>query len=111
MQCRRDERSSTTPEGARVPNKMPIISVEHVSKEYQLGQVSNLRQSATRLLSRVRGRPVTAKAPFKALDDVSFSIEPGEVLGILGTNGAGKSTLLKLLARITVPDGGRVSVR
>jgi len=90
---------------------MPIISVEHVSKEYQLGELSNLRQSATRLLSRMRGRAAPVKAPFKALDDISFSIEPGEVLGIVGTNGAGKSTLLKLLARITVPDAGRVSVR
>jgi lipopolysaccharide transport system ATP-binding protein len=48
--------------------------------------------------------------PFKALDDVTFSVEEGDVLGIIGPNGAGKSTMLKLLARITVPTSGRVRV-
>ncbi len=45
------------------------------------------------------------------MSDVSFSVEPGEVVGVIGRNGAGKSTLLKILSRITEPTSGRVSLR
>src|SRR5262249_26198062 len=47
---------------------------------------------------------------FWALQDVTFDVSPGEVLGIVGRNGAGKSTLLKVLSRITVPTKGRVEL-
>ena len=89
---------------------MPAISVEGVTKEFQLGQIHDLRDALGRALARLRGHTPERKVPFKAIDDVNFQVEQGEVLGIIGTNGAGKSTLLKLLARITVPTTGRVRV-
>jgi ABC-type polysaccharide/polyol phosphate transport system ATPase subunit len=88
-----------------------IIEVEHVTKEFRLGRQRSLKQSLGDLAARLRGKPVVTRAPFKALDDVSFTVEPGEVLGIIGHNGAGKSTLLKLLAGISKPTRGRVAVR
>ena len=89
----------------------PIIDVDHVTKEFVLGEPPSLRKTAANLLRRVTGRPVDVPAPFKALDDVSFQVAPGEVLGIIGHNGAGKSTLLKILARISEPTKGAVRVR
>jgi lipopolysaccharide transport system ATP-binding protein len=90
---------------------MAIIEVNHVTKEFRLGQLHSLKQSALDAMARLRGHPVPARAPFKALDDVDFKIEPGEVLGIIGHNGAGKSTLLKLLARISSPTRGTLKVQ
>src|SRR6266404_6238030 len=89
---------------------MAIIEVNHVSKEYRLGQLLTVKQSLQNAFARLRGHPVQVQAPFKALDEVDFKVEEGEVLGIIGENGAGKSTLLKLLAGITVPTHGSVSV-
>ena len=91
---------------------MAIIQVNHVSKEYRLGQLHSARQSLQNAFARLRGHhPAQMQVPFKALDDVDFNVDEGEVLGIIGENGAGKSTLLKLLARISVPTRGSVSVR
>jgi ABC-type polysaccharide/polyol phosphate transport system ATPase subunit len=89
----------------------PIIEVDHVTKEFRLGQLTSLTQTLRNGVSRVFGKPVQRRAPFKALDDVTFQVEQGEVLGIIGHNGAGKSTMLKLLARISVPTRGTVTVR
>jgi ABC-type polysaccharide/polyol phosphate transport system ATPase subunit len=89
---------------------MSIIEVNHVTKEYRLGHMKSLKQTALNTFSRLRGNPMPKQEPFKALDDVDFKVEEGEVLGIIGTNGAGKSTLLKLLARVSVPTKGGIKV-
>ncbi len=89
---------------------MPAIEVSHLTKEYRLGALQGLKQTLLNTGARLAGRKVLERPLFKALDDVSFSIEPGEVVGIIGHNGAGKSTLLKMLARISTPTRGSVKV-
>ena len=100
-----------------------VISVEHVTKKYRLGQTAGsgdgLRHSLERgvrsLFSRrnVLENPAAAQesGEFCALNDVSFQVKQGEVVGIIGRNGAGKSTLLKILSRITPPTSGQIRVR
>ena len=109
---------------ASVNMSVPAIHVDQVSKQYRLGtHASYLRfsetlqrkvvHSATAPLRRLRGHRDVSDSPrvIWALEDVSFAVQQGEVLGVIGRNGAGKSTLLKLLSRITRPTKGRVGVR
>jgi len=90
---------------------MAIIEVEHLTKEYRLGAMLGLKQTLLNTAARLTGKIIEERPPFKALDDVGFSIEPGEVVGIIGHNGAGKSTLLKLLAKITTPTSGSIKIK
>ena len=89
---------------------MPIIQVDHLTKEYRLGAMQGLKQTLLNTAARLTGKKTEERPLFKALDDVSFSIEPGEVVGIIGHNGAGKSTLLKMLAKISTPTRGSVKI-
>lgn len=86
------------------------IEVAHISKTYKLGgpASTSLREYVQRMW---RMRKAPSKATFKALEDISFTLAEGEVLGIIGKNGAGKSTLLKILSRITTPDSGQVRMK
>jgi lipopolysaccharide transport system ATP-binding protein len=90
---------------------MPVIEVNHVTKEFRLGQLVDFRQTLARGMNRLRGTPTPAMPVFRALDDIDFRVHEGEVMGIIGSNGAGKSTLLKILSRITTPTSGSLRVR
>mgnify|MGYP001817283487 FL=1 len=90
---------------------MSIIEVDHVSKEYRLGTLTSLKDSTRNMLRRLRGQELHRRARFRAVDDMSFTVNEGEVVGIIGNNGAGKSTLLKLLANVTTPTEGRIAVQ
>lgn len=89
---------------------MHAVEVSHLTKEYRLGAMQSLRKTAVNAGARLLGRKTVHTPLFKALDDVSFTVEPGEVVGIIGHNGAGKSTLLKMLSRISTPTSGHVKV-
>jgi ABC-type polysaccharide/polyol phosphate transport system ATPase subunit len=89
---------------------MPIIEVKDVAKRFRIGQTRSLRQALADGYARLKGAPARNRG-FYALQDVSFSVEQGEIVGIIGHNGAGKSTVLKLLARISQPTAGSIAVK
>ena len=94
----------------------PGVDFENVWKKFRRGERhDSLRDlipaTARRLMGKATRRHQLAANQFWALQDVSFQVRPGDVLGIIGRNGAGKSTILKTLTKIIPPTLGRAEVR
>jgi lipopolysaccharide transport system ATP-binding protein len=107
---------------------MRVIEVENISKLYRLGQIGtgSLSHDINRWWHKIRGKEDpylkigqvnkrdennNASDFVWALKDIHFSVNEGEVVGIIGRNGAGKSTLLKLLSKITAPTTGQIRIK
>lgn len=89
----------------------PILEIQNVGKKYriqhQVGGYLSLRERMANALKFEKN----STEDFWALRDISFEVQPGESIGIIGRNGAGKSTLLKILSKITPPTTGRIVSR
>ena len=88
------------------PAAAPLLALDHVGKDY--AKVDTRGGQLRLVFDLLRG--AGAAHVFRALDDVSFSLQPGESLGVIGENGAGKSTLLKIVAGVVPPTRGKVQV-
>lgn len=90
----------------------PVLEVEHLTKRFARDLRKALFFAAQDIRADLRGRdgklPPLREGEFSSLDDVSFTLDRGEAVAIVGANGAGKSTLLKILHGLIKPDGGEV---
>lgn len=92
-----------------------VVDVKNISKQYELREGKSyytLRDGLTHILHNPLAMLRRQKnETFWALKDVSFQVQEGEIMGIIGNNGAGKSTLLKVLSRITAPTRGEITIQ
>lgn len=90
----------------------PIIEIKKLGKKYKIGTLEPYYSLRDQIAGLFRfKRKHDSKGEFWALKNISFSVDEGEVIGIIGRNGAGKSTLLKILSQITPPTRGEVTIR
>ena len=82
------------------------IVLENVTKTFKLRYHRTIKQMS---MAKVRGQETSSL--FRAVDDVSFTVEQGEAIGLMGLNGSGKSTLLKMISGVMKPDEGSVLTR
>ena len=103
-----------------------VLKIENVSKQYRLGQIGTgtISHDLNRWWHKIRGkedpyikigdinhRDKKSGDYVRALNNINFEVNKGEVLGIIGKNGAGKSTILKLLSQVTNPTTGQIKVK
>lgn len=86
--------------------RLPRIVVDDVRKSFKLRHTHSIKET---FVAAIRRKPLTTA--FHALDGVSFDIEEGEAVALLGFNGSGKSTTLKMISGVLRPDTGRVLTR
>jgi len=89
----------------------PAISVENLAKVYRIGLASQRPENLRQAIREAALSPFHYLRLVWALHDVTFDVQVGEVVGLIGKNGAGKSTLLKILSRITEPSHGQAIIR
>ena len=88
----------------------PVLEIQNISKKFMINHEQqpylSIRDSVSNIFKSKK-----SKVDFWALNDVSFNVEQGDTIGIIGKNGAGKSTLLKILSKITPPTSGKIICR